>query len=297
MQRLPPLASLEAFDAAARLASFQAAAETLNISASAVSHRIRTLETLLGERLFERHHRSISLTARGAAYHVEVARALDALAAATADFTQGGRRGLRLSVAPAFGRAWLLSRLADYAQQEPLLDVALSASTQMAPISAGEVDLGIRFLAEAPSGLAAWSLSDERLFPVCSPRYASLATLVTPADLAHARLLRHPLLSWSDWFRAAGLDLGAPSDGPLFEDGALMLDACAAGHGVALATSSLAAAWLADGRLMQPFAASVAAGHFFLIAAPHAREKPWVERFARWLAAEARQGAALKTDA
>ncbi|WP_341678364.1 LysR substrate-binding domain-containing protein [Niveibacterium sp. SC-1] len=297
MHRLPPLACLEAFDAAARLGSFQAAAETLNVSASAISHRIRALETQLGERLFERHHRSIALTARGAAYHAEVARALDALATATADFTQGGRRGLRLSVAPAFGRAWLLSRLADYGRQEPLLDVALSASTQMTPIGAGEVDLGIRFLAEAPAGLAAWSLSDERLFPVCSPQYAAEAGLLAPADLARARLLRHPLLSWSDWFRAAGLQLAAPSEGPLFEDGALMLDACAAGHGVALSTSSLAAAGLANGRLVQPFAASVAAGHFFLIAAPHAREKPWVERFARWLAAAARQDASPEASA
>ncbi|WP_052248913.1 response regulator [Leisingera sp. ANG-Vp] len=53
-KKLPPLTSLVAFEAAARLGTFTAAAEELNVSREAVSRQIRTLETHLGVTLFER---------------------------------------------------------------------------------------------------------------------------------------------------------------------------------------------------------------------------------------------------
>lgn len=289
MRRLPPLAALDAFDAAARLGSFQAAAEVLHLTPSAVSHRIRALEAHLGTPLFARAHRRVSLTPKGLAYHKEVARALDTIAHATQQLTGDTRRELRLSVAPAFGRAWLLAKLAEYQALMPALSVALSASTRMEPIASGEVDLGIRFIEQPPADMHGWKLLNETVFPVCHPDYAvRCGGLAQPADLAQVRLLRHPLLSWARWFALAGIDLPEPTDGPLFDDGALMLDACATGHGVALATSTLARPWLADGRLIQPFPIALKAGGFYLLAAPGARNKDWVERFARWLTSRAR---------
>ena len=53
---LPPLDGLRVFEAAARRGSFNAAAAELNLTPSAVSHRIRTLEDILGVRLFDRAH-------------------------------------------------------------------------------------------------------------------------------------------------------------------------------------------------------------------------------------------------
>lgn len=291
VRRLPPLAALEAFDAAARLGSFLAAAELLHLTPSAISHRIRALEADLGAALFVRTHRRVTLTEAGAAFHADVARALDAIAQATLKLAGDARRCLRLSVAPAFGRAWLLDRLAEYEAQVPTLAVELSASTRLEPITLGEVDLGIRFTEAPPAGLTSWKLLDEAIFPVCHPDYpARSGGWTQPADLTHARLLRHPLLSWARWFAQAGVTHPEPDDGPWFEDGALMLDACAAGHGVALATTTLAQPWLASGRLIRPFPIALQAGSFYLLAAPGARDKAWVEAFARWLTVRAREG-------
>lgn len=68
MRHLPPLPCLHAFEAAARLESFSAAADELHLSPATVSQRVRTLETHLGVLLFQRLPRSVQLTELGRAY-------------------------------------------------------------------------------------------------------------------------------------------------------------------------------------------------------------------------------------
>src|SRR3954465_283366 len=78
--RLPPVHPLSAFEAAARHASFALAAEELCITPSALSHRIRLLEEFVGERLFSRDGRSVTLTEFGRRYLDVVRAALRTLA-------------------------------------------------------------------------------------------------------------------------------------------------------------------------------------------------------------------------
>jgi len=74
--RLPPLSSLRVFEAAARHNSFRKAAEELNLTASAVSHGIQTLENWLGVELFYRETRGLRLTGAGEIYAPLVNQAL-----------------------------------------------------------------------------------------------------------------------------------------------------------------------------------------------------------------------------
>ena len=67
IQRLPPLNSLRAFEAAARLLSFKKAADELAVTPTAVSHQIRLLEEYLDLPLFHRLTRALQLTPAGAA--------------------------------------------------------------------------------------------------------------------------------------------------------------------------------------------------------------------------------------
>lgn len=287
MHHLPPLATLQAFDAVARTGSVQAAAEALHLTPSAVSHRIRSLERWLGQPVLVREHRRVRLTENGERYHAAIARALDTMAAATQALYGDGRHSLRLSVAPALGRAWLLARLARYSALAPNLDIVLSASTLLDPLRTQACDLAIRYGPEPPAGFTTWALMRETLVPVCTPAFAAQSGLPDAAGLARARRLHHPLLPWADWFAAAAYTGPGIEEGPRFEDGALMLDACLAGHGIALAPHTLAAADLAAGRLLQAHPLAVPAGTYWLIAAPQALESPWVMRFARWLVADA----------
>lgn len=76
---VPPLLGLQAFEATGRRGSFTMAARELDVSPSAVSHRVRTLEKHLGQLLFERGAHSLHLTDHGHAYLPVVQRALDEL--------------------------------------------------------------------------------------------------------------------------------------------------------------------------------------------------------------------------
>ena len=62
---LPQLNQVRGFEAAARLGSFKAAGEELNLSPTAISHQISNLEEKLGVLLFERKTRAVPLTHEG----------------------------------------------------------------------------------------------------------------------------------------------------------------------------------------------------------------------------------------
>jgi DNA-binding transcriptional LysR family regulator len=74
------LLALQAFDVVVRVGSFKTAAQLLNLSPSAVSHRIRNLEHALGAALFVRTHRAIHPTAIGGALAAATGRAFAELA-------------------------------------------------------------------------------------------------------------------------------------------------------------------------------------------------------------------------
>ena len=281
MHDLPPLHTLPAFEAAARLGSFLAAAEALHLTPSAISHRIKQLEEHLGQPLFERRHRAVVLTAAGRRYLAVVREALLRLDEASAVLRAPSRERLRISAAPALGSKWLVARVAEYQQRHPDLEFTLGTATGLGPLLNGEADLGLRYGEEEWPGLLAWKLFEERVFPVCSP--ALVAGLQTPADLDYVRLLRHPLLSWSRWFAAAGLRRPEPASGPTYEDALLMLEAAVAGHGVALMAATLAQPYLDEGRLVRPFAEDCPDRSFYIVAPPAVQEKPAIMDFIRWL--------------
>jgi len=281
MHDLPPLHTLPAFEAAARLGSFLAAAEALYLTPSAISHRIKQLEEHLGQPLFERRHRAVVLTAAGRRYLAVVREALLRLDEASAVLRAPRRERLRISAAPALGSKWLVARVAEYQQGHPDLEFTLGTATGLRPLLNGEADIGLRYGEEEWPGLLAWKLFEERVFPVCSPTLA--ANLQTPTDLDGVRLLRHPLLSWSRWFAAAGLRRPEPASGPTYEDALLMLEAAVAGHGVALMAATLAQPYLDEGRLVRPFAEDCPDRSFYIVAPPAVQEKPAIMDFIRWL--------------
>lgn len=287
MRDLPPLHSLPAFEAAARLGSFLAAAEALHLTPSAISHRIRVLEEHLGQPLFERRHRAVVLTPAGRRFLAVVRDSLLRLDEASALLRAPQRERLRLSAAPALGSQWLVGRIAAYQEKFPDLEFVIGSATGLGPLLAGEADIGLRYGEEEWPGLQAWKLFEERIFPVCCPTLAR--HLDTAADLDRQRLLRHPLLSWQRWFAAAGLQRDEPACGPLYEDARLMLEGAVAGHGVALMAGSLAAPYVADGRLVRPFAVDCPDRSFYVVAPPAIQERPAAMAFIRWLVHSSRR--------
>src|SRR4249920_1842344 len=108
MASVPPVASLQAFEAVARRRSFALAATELHLTASAISHQVARLESHLGVRLFERSAHGVRLSAAGEQYLGRVGGALSALAAASDDLRQGVRNSLYVHSTPSFASLWLL---------------------------------------------------------------------------------------------------------------------------------------------------------------------------------------------
>ena len=287
--RLPPLPTLHAFVAVAKVQSITRAATQLHLTHGAVSHQMRQLQQTLGIALFERVGRGVRLTPAGVAYAARLERVFAEIADATAQAvaSQSTRR-LRISVMPSFASRWLLHRVGEFIARQPDADVQVQSTAQLADIAGGDADVAVRFGPGRYPGLTVRLLMHDWYYPVCSPAFMQQHDLRTPAALADVPLLRSADESWRPWFHVAGLNLPEPSRGVMFDDSSLMLMAAATGKGVALARHSLVADAVAGGQLLRPFAPVLPSPNsYWLITRPNDAGTPLQAAFCNWLFAEA----------
>jgi LysR family glycine cleavage system transcriptional activator len=290
--RLPPLSSLRVFEAAARHKSFRKAADELNLTASAVSHGIQTLENWLGVELFNREARGLRLTSAGETYAPFVNQALSVLAKATDQLPGRKATGtLSLSSAPTFATKILLPRLERFAAQCPDIRVTIDTSHRLVDLTLDDFDVAIRFSStEKPA--SNWTLlAVETLLPVCSPALKKQFGILSDANL----LSRAPLIhltatsaDWSHWFRASGMEVPSSIDGGLRVDTIQMaFDAAKRGLGVVLGRSPLVDDELESGRLVPLAGRPIASGNgYWLVTSPTDFQKPEVKLFRNWLLSE-----------
>src|SRR3982751_221861 len=107
--RIPPIQCLVTFEALARLRSVTQAAEELCVTPSAVSHRVRQLEQVIGTKLFGRA--DFSLTTDGSEYLAHVREGLAILERFPGRDASSAKRKLRVAVTPTFSRSVLMPRL------------------------------------------------------------------------------------------------------------------------------------------------------------------------------------------
>lgn len=293
---LPPLNTLVAFEAAARLRSFAKAANELHITASAVSHRIKLLEQHYGTPFFIRNKQSLDLTHEGGVFLESVLDALLILRSASSRLRQDATATIRINVSTALANKWLAHRLDGYYEQHgsarlEIRAVHHSALNQLADLRSGEVDLAIRYgRGNDWPGFRKTRLLPVRIFPVCNPAYKSRHRLKAPRDLTQATLLRSPRDPWDRWFRTAGLKNPPTPSGTEFSDAGLLLSAAIGGQGVALARDVLAAEDIAVGRLVRVFEESFPSDLAYYALFPEKKTlRPEVETFIAWLVAESKK--------
>jgi len=251
----PPLSCLLAFEAAARRASFAAAATELNLTPSAVSHQIAKLEELLDVRMFDRNSRQITLTDAGREYMSRVSSALDAISAATDNARKGVRNALHMHSAPSFASLWLMPRLADFARRHPGIALTLSASATHSDFASGQVDIDIRYGVPNWPHLHVQPIFEERIQPLASPAFIEQHGIEAPEDLLGVPLIQSVVnvVQWGDWFRSRRVQFTPGQFAYSFDRTAMALDAAVQGLGVACDSSSIAAGHLRDGRLRKVF--------------------------------------------
>jgi LysR family glycine cleavage system transcriptional activator len=293
-RRLPPLNALRAFEAAARHLSFTRAAEELNVTQAAVSHQIKSLEESLGMPLFRRLNRALALTDAGQVYLPPLREAFDILSDATARLRASGSAGtLTVSAMPSFAARWLVPRLPRFQRLHPDIDVRTSSTAQLVDFTNQDVDIAIRFGRGGWPDLSVERLLGEEIFPVASPQLRDGPPPIrTPEDLRGATLLHDDFaIAWPDYLKVAGLPDFAATRGPRFSDTAHLLQAAAAGHGVALARGALASDDIAAGRLVRLFDLTLPSETaYWVVMPPHYLKRPKVRAFRDWLFSEASAG-------
>jgi LysR family transcriptional regulator, glycine cleavage system transcriptional activator len=294
-RRLPTLNGVRAFEAAARLGGFAAAASELRLSPAAVSRLVRLLEDRLGGTLFERRANRLALTEAGRAYRDGLTPILDDLARLTERVAEeaAGRRVLTIGVGPTFAIRWLIPRLKDLRRRAPALEVRVTTGGAAVPFSEGwTCGIALGDGAGWP-GLAATALFDADLLPVASPAIAARLAEGPAAALARESLLRvaHAPEDWPRWLAAAGLP-GVVAGGPVFDYYGQALQAAADGLGVAMGIRPYVDDDLAAGRLVAPFARSVPKGlGWYLIRRPARDSEPGFRAFRDWLLGQAGRAA------
>ena len=281
--RLPSLDGLCAFEATARLGSFERAAHELHITASAVGKRVGTVEDLLDTALFSRSGKTLTLTATGKEYLPQVRAALGMLAAMPLHRRAAQRcERLRVTAPPTFARQVLVPHLESFTQHSPHVELELTLSIPYLDVAASEADVEVRMGDATEHGDAV--LMHDIVLPVAAPALlARVPPLRCPADLRHVALLRTPLEPWAPWFRAAGLDWPEPTQGPKLLDLGLLMEAAVSGQGVALVRPSLAKHWLDSGTLVRLFDISAVPAHQYRLL-PHAQTAA-ADAFVGWLRA------------
>jgi DNA-binding transcriptional LysR family regulator len=248
--RIPPIQCLLTFEALARLRSVTQAAEEQCVTPSAVSHRVRQLEEIIGTKLFGRA--DFSLTTEGSEYLAHVREGLAILQKFPSSAAAPGKRKLRLAVTPTFSRSILIPRLRQFTDAYPEIDLSLQVSIPLLEVVAEDADLMVRFGPGRYADMEHICLMKDDVTPLASPAFLrEHGPFDVAQDLQGVPLLRSPLEPWRTWFAARGLDWPEPIDGSQFNDIGLMCDGAAAGMGVALVRLKLGAPWLENGSLVR----------------------------------------------
>lgn len=296
--RLPPMQALSAFESAARLASFTAAARELGSTQPAVSQRIVQLETDLGAPLFERGPRGVTLTADGERLFEAVRRSLDAIRVATADIrTRRASGALTLLTDVGFATYWLMPRLSRLKHSMPDVSVKIVTSQEGFDPQRDHADVAIAFGSNGDwSPSTSTRLFAEEVTPVCSPKFAAAHPgIAHAADLARLPLLHvqptepERWLDWHSWFAAQGIDHESAGTSMTFNSYALVIHAALMSEGVALGWTPLVDELVASGQLVRLFDTPVVTSRgYFLVCPPARPEAAAVPLFRRWLLDECR---------
>ncbi|WP_411033010.1 LysR substrate-binding domain-containing protein [Shinella sp. BYT-45] len=289
MSRNFPLNALRVFEAAARQGSFTRAGDELGMTQTAVSYQIKLLEETLGETLFLRRPRQVTLSEAGERLAPKVAEGLAKLAEAVADLRGVAEQKLHIHSTPTFAMQWLSRTLGDFQLRHPNIAVRLSTSQDVIDFAREEADVAIRWGKGGWPGLECHRVMRMNFTPMLSPALAeTIGGVSEPVDLLKLPIISARDIWWRTWFAAAGIENPGLDRFPPNELGTQTIDAqvAMAGQGVAILNPGHFRAEVAAGRLYQPFALTCNDGRDYWLAYPQNRRNiRKIRAFRDWILA------------
>lgn len=292
--QVPSMRSLIMLEAISRQGTFRAAAEELNTTPSAISHRIADLEAVLGARLFNRAGRSVELNSAGREYVREIRIALGIIAASRRRFVNGTREiPVRIALHPPFAHSWLAPRMVRLAETFPEKRFEFIYVERPSEAFTEEVDIAIDWGAEkSGTGKGGEILIPRVVTLITSPTYAQALYAKWDAEtLRHKRLLQTSVSAheFPQWLSLLGLDSADVKASFSFSSTALLLAGVRNGLGAGLVCQNLIAKELKSGDLIAPFDHSLPTGDcYYILKMPRMRDRRLADAILNWFVAEVR---------
>lgn len=285
--KLPSLALLRGFEAAARHESYTMAAEELGVTQGAVSRQVHELENAIGAPLFRRVGRAVHLTDAGRSFFSEISIDLDNLRGSISRAIVAGEGATLLSIAvlPTFASRWLVPRLPDFKASYPHIELDVQSHSDPFDLEEKRIDLAIHF------GRHDWP--DARLTPLCpeypvivaSPDLIKKFGIESEQDVFHAPLLHlssRPAL----WTQYRGqLNMPGPDalSGSRFDQFEMLISGALAGLGAAILPTYLIEAELASHDLIKIGSMVVSPDEGYFLATPLGLKNEIVSTFSGWI--------------
>ncbi len=286
--RLPPLKSLRAFRHAAEALSFKLAAEQLHVTPTAISQQIKSLEGVLGLRLFQRKTREVVLTPEGEHLLAYVGKAFLLLEEGVERLVDDPNpKRLVVSSIPSFSARFLIPRLAKFQQQEKDLNMHLQPSLELARFEGSDLDVAVRFGSGNYPGLTSRHLMDDHIIPVCHP------SLIRADRSVEEQMSKLPVLVddskdidplWRLFQEKTGINCRYDASRFRVSDAGMLLEAVIGAQGLSLLRYGLVYELIEQGVLCCPYPVHMSSAYqFFLVAPEYHFRRDKVRRFERWL--------------
>lgn len=283
-RELPSLNAIRFFECAARHRSFTKAADELCVTQGAVSRQIKLLEQQLNCQLFSRKGPYLQLTTHGTQLQETITTSFDIIRHGIARLRQSTDSTLTISVLPSFVSRWLLPKLPEFELREPTLSVHLAASYIQIDFSVNtDIDAAIRLGSGNWPGLHALQLTNDRMFPVCSPKIAK--KIKTINDLADYTIFfdKAPHDEWKNWFKASKHPY-IVNTSKLFDDTGMQIKAAIDGQGISLVREELVNDLVGSGVLVRLFDIDfISSMHYYFVYPVQRVDESKIQRFHHWL--------------
>lgn len=281
------LRELRAFCLSADLGSFRAAAERLFLTASAVSHQIKGLESSLGSQLFERNTRSLDLTDAGQELFADIQPLIEDFDSIMSRHVKTSKKSrLRVSLQPFFASELFMPKLADFRDANRNIDITLDTSDESTEKHPSSADVSIRIFKSAPANLIAHKLFPLRLIPAGSPDFYESVKVRAGKVISEFPLIQHESRpkAWRQWERSSGISLPRGTAITRMDSMIAVVRAAERSLGAALVPIGLSDAWFHADTLVPLFDHElVMQESYYLVYRPEDKDLPHVAAFTRWV--------------
>lgn len=303
---VPSLNALAVFEAAGRLGGFSRAGRELRISQPAVTRHVRGLEEAVGQPLFVRSNNRVALTEAGLRLWHAVNTGFGDIAAVVEALRRAEiARPLTFATHAGFGQMWLMPRLEALRTHLDGRTISLSIVDAATELDRSGFDVAVRHGAGQWPGQRAARLFDETVMPVASRGYVEARPhleTAAPADLLAERLIHmdegdRPWMTWSQWFRLAGVARTPPPAGVRLNHYPLVMSEVMAGAGIGLGWRPLVDPLLESGVLVAVGPDMVREGYGWWLAWPEGAVDGDLDRTLAWFRRETGLAGAQATGA